>query len=40
MLQDNSPKIRVVIRKRPINKKELLKGDTDIIKVENPLVTV
>jgi hypothetical protein len=36
MLHDNTPKIRVVIRKRPINKKELAKGDTDIITVDNP----
>ena len=30
---DNTPKIRVVIRKRPINKKELLKNDTNIIEI-------
>jgi kinesin family protein 2/24 len=40
MIADNTPKIRVVIRKRPVNKKELQKGDTDIIEVNNPNVIV
>ena len=30
---DNIPKIRVVVRKRPLNKKELNKNDPDIIEV-------
>ena len=33
---DAAPKIRVVVRKRPLTQKELRKGDTDIIRVYNP----
>ena len=33
--QKESAKITVVIRKRPLNKKEQQKGETDIIKVED-----
>ena len=29
------PKIRVVVRKRPMNKKEIAKNDMDIIETEN-----
>jgi hypothetical protein len=32
---DNTPKIRVVIRKRPVSKKESAKNDTDIIDVRS-----
>jgi hypothetical protein len=30
------PKIRVVVRKRPLNKKELSKNDLDIIELRGP----
>jgi hypothetical protein len=30
---DNAPRIRVVVRKRPLTQKETKKGDCDIIKV-------
>jgi hypothetical protein len=30
---DTAPRIRVVVRKRPLTQKELRKGDTDIIKI-------
>lgn len=33
---DATPKIRVVVRKRPLTQKEVRKGDIDIIKVYNP----
>ena len=33
MENDNTPKIRVVVRKRPISKKEGLRSDPDIIEV-------
>ena len=33
---DNIPKIKVIVRKRPLNKKELDKGYNDIIEIENP----
>ena len=32
---DLAPRIRVVVRKRPLTQKENRKGDTDIIKVFN-----
>ncbi len=32
----NEPKIKVCIRKRPLNKKETAKSDIDIIEVRNP----
>jgi hypothetical protein len=37
---DNTPKIRVVVRKRPLTKKELRKQDSDnlLIKSSNSLV--
>jgi len=38
--QDNTPKIRVVIRKRPLSKKELQKGDVDIIDIRGPQTVV
>jgi hypothetical protein len=34
------PKIRVVIRKRPANKKEITKGDIDIIETRNSTTMV
>ncbi len=37
---DNTPKIKVVIRKRPISKKELGKGDVDIIDLRGPQTVV
>jgi len=33
---DNTPKIRVIIRKRPLGKKELQKNDVDILEVKGP----
>ena len=33
---DNTPKIRVIIRKRPLGKKELQKNDQDIIEAKGP----
>jgi hypothetical protein len=33
---DNSiPKIRVAVRKRPLNKKEIMKNEMDIIEIKN-----
>ncbi len=37
---DNTPKIRVVIRKRPLNKKETMKSDVDIIDIRGPQTVV
>ena len=37
---DNTPKIRVVIRKRPIGKKEVQRADIDIIDVRGPQTVV
>lgn len=34
--RDKTPKIRVVIRKRPLNKKELQKNEIDIIENRGP----
>jgi hypothetical protein len=34
--QNDIPKIRVVVRKRPANKREIQKNDLDIIDIENP----
>ena len=34
------PKIRVIVRKRPINKKESSKGETDVIENVNNSVIV
>ena len=31
----NIPKIRVIVRKRPLSKKETLKNDTDIVDIRN-----
>ena len=31
----NTPKIRVLVRKRPLSRKEQLKSEQDIIEVEN-----
>lgn len=30
-----APKIRVVVRKRPLNSKELRKGEKEIVKIQN-----
>lgn len=38
--QDNAPKIRVVIRKRPLGKKELMKNDLDIVDTRGPQTVV
>lgn len=32
---DDQPKIRVVIRKRPLNKKEQNKSETDVVEMSN-----
>jgi len=37
---ENTPKIRVVIRKRPIGKKELQRNDVDIIDIRGPQTVV
>jgi hypothetical protein len=34
MNEDKTPKIRVLIRKRPMNKKEFSRNETDIISIE------
>lgn len=34
------PKIRVIVRKRPINKREALKGESDVIENKNNTVIV
>ena len=34
------PKIRVIVRKRPINKKESIKGETDVIENKNNTIIV
>lgn len=38
--QKGAPKIRVVIRKRPVNKKELQRSDADIIDVRGTQTVV
>lgn len=35
-IADNSPKIKVVIRKRPLSKKEIQQKELDIIEVVKP----
>lgn len=35
MIIESEPKIIVAVRKRPLNKKELAKGDVDIVDVAN-----
>jgi len=37
---DNTPKIRVVIRKRPLNRKETQKNDQDIVDIRGVQTTV
>ena len=37
---DNTPKIRVVIRKRPMGKKEIQRNDADIIEIRGPQTVV
>jgi hypothetical protein len=37
---DNLPKIRVVVRKRPLNKKETQKNDADIIEIRRPQTVI
>lgn len=34
MLESRTPKIRVLVRKRPMNKKELSRGENDIVCIE------
>lgn len=36
----NIPKIRVTVRKRPLNKKEVERGDTDVIECQAPAATL
>lgn len=33
MLESKTPKIRVLVRKRPLNKKELARSETDIVTI-------
>lgn len=37
---DDIPKIRVIIRKRPVNRKEAQKNDPDIIDIRGPQTVV
>lgn len=37
---DNTPKITVVIRKRPLGKKELARGDQDIVVVKDAATVI
>jgi hypothetical protein len=37
---DNTPKIKVVIRKRPISAKEIQKSDMDIVDIRGPQTVV
>lgn len=37
---DNLPKIRVVVRKRPLNRKEIQKNDADIIEIRRPQTVI
>ena len=37
---DNLPKIRVVVRKRPMNKKENQKNDADIVEIRKPQTVI
>ena len=37
---DKTPKIRVVIRKRPLNKKEIQKNDLDIVENRGPQTVI
>jgi kinesin family protein 2/24 len=32
---EDQPKIRVVVRKRPLNKKEQQRGETDVVEVRS-----
>lgn len=34
MLESKTPKIRVLVRKRPMNKRELARNETDIVVIE------
>lgn len=40
MLESHTPKIRVLVRKRPLNKKELSRAETDIVDIENDQTVV
>ena len=33
MLESKTPKIRVLVRKRPLNKKEVSRNETDIVTI-------
>lgn len=35
MSSDKTPKIRVLVRKRPLSKKEQLKGQIDIVSIDS-----
>lgn len=35
LIEQGEPKIIVAVRKRPLNKKEINKGDVDIVDVSN-----
>jgi len=37
---DNTPKIRVIVRKRPLNKNEIKKRDQDIVEVRGTQTVV
>ena len=34
-IDDNEPKIKVAIRKRPLSSKEKSKGDTDMVEIKS-----
>lgn len=36
----HTPKIRVMVRKRPLNKKEISRGETDIVNIEKDQTVV
>jgi hypothetical protein len=38
--RDSTPKIRVVIRKRPLNKREIQRSEVDIIEKRGPQTVV
>ena len=37
---DNTPKIRVIVRKRPLNKNEIKKRDQDIVEIRGTQTVV
>jgi len=34
-MEDNQPKIKVIVRKRPLNRKEVARGERDIVAVRD-----